>query len=190
MRRTERGLNVWGNNFVTIRTRPNRVVWVLTLMAAGLVSGAPSWPTHDEQMRNPTDPQSIRADDSHRTVIGLVYSPELLASLGARQASESMNQRIAEAVRQETPIVIMWAVPIPPEVGPDPPPYKIAIMERGGPEDPNRIEPVWLQQDATALGQLEQPRSPDGGGCDCRVSAGCLCARPLDLPVFGLSAGL
>ena len=163
MRRTEDADRL-GGRFVNIRCGRKRLLWVLTLMAAGLVSWAASRPATVEQAQNPPGPYTLRTDGQQRTAIGLVYTPELLAALVARQPTESLNPRIADAVRQQTPIVVMWSVPIPPEVGPAPPPYKISIVERGDPTDQNGIEPVRIQQDATVLAQLDSRVRPNEVG--------------------------
>jgi hypothetical protein len=98
-------------------------------------------------------PHTIRADDQRHTAIGLVYSPELLRALVA-SAPEAAGQLIAQAIDRQTPVALVWSVPVPPEVGTPLPPYKMVIEPdaRGG----NRVEPIWLTHDATELARLDQ----------------------------------
>jgi hypothetical protein len=107
-------------------------------------------------------PQVLRVLHPSRTPVGLLYTPETLAQLAETRPSESVPQRIVEAIRQETPIVVMWSLPDsltqrdderPPSY---PRPYKLAIVEPGGdPTGPDRIEPIWIEQEASVIQQLD-----------------------------------
>jgi hypothetical protein len=123
-----------------------------------------SW-TSIEAGQKASAPFVIRAGDIHRTPIGLVYTPELLGALINNRQPESIDPRIAEAVRQQTPIVVMWAAPapMPPEI-PTPPPPNIVITDRGNPASPVRFEPLWLQHDANQLALLDERVRPSEVG--------------------------
>lgn len=120
-----------------------------------------------EQSQQGQGPYILRAEEKGDTSVGLLYTPELLATLVARRTPESVPARLAEAVRQQTPVVVMWKIPATADFGPIPTPYKMAIVEHdsGSPAtDPNRIEPAWIQQDASELVQLDSRLRPEDVG--------------------------
>jgi hypothetical protein len=117
---------------------------VITLAASGPRQGT-SLPSNQ--------PHVIRADDQHHTPIGLVYSPELLTALVA-QSPEPPGQHIAQVISHQTPVVLVWSVPVPQEVGTPVPPYKV-VIEADAPGG-NRVDPIWLAHDATELARLDR----------------------------------
>jgi hypothetical protein len=65
---------------------------------------------------------------------------------------------VSAAIREQTPIVVLWT--IPPNGG-EPPferPFSTVIVERGGYSSVPRVEPVWVEQDADDLRQLDYER--------------------------------
>jgi hypothetical protein len=124
------------------------------------------------------DPYVIRAGDKARTPIGLIYSPELLASLLAKGSEGAGSAAIVDAVRQQTPVVVMWSAPVSPEMVPPPtPPRKIAIFPSGNRFGIDRIEPLWLAHDANQLAQLDPRVRP--------AHVGAVAAFPRDAVVAG-----
>ncbi len=104
-------------------------------------------------------PGASPADRENPTEVGLLYTPELLATL-ARRSGSSVPRRVSDAIRQQTPIVVLWA--IPPIAGAPPParPFSAVIVEqRGGYSSVPRVEPLWVEQDAQDLRQLDPERS-------------------------------
>jgi hypothetical protein len=112
-------------------------------------------------------PYILRVPHKSRKPVGLLYPPDVLARLVAGQPADSVPKRIADAVRQQTPIVVMWVLPAslfsngdpsrPPSY---PRPYKIAIVNAG--DDPaggKRVDPIWIQQEASELRQIDS-RTP------------------------------
>jgi hypothetical protein len=100
-------------------------------------------------------PYTLRLDDRHQTSIGFIYNPALLADLLAQNAGEQRPPLLVKAVNQQTPVVVMWSEPVPPEVGPPPlPPWKIVILPSGNLFGTDKIEPLWIEQDVTALAPL------------------------------------
>jgi hypothetical protein len=90
--------------------------------------------------------------------VGLIYSVETLAALAARQPA-GVSSRIAAAIRDQTPIVVMWTIPPSPDFGLPPRPYQIAIVERNRNEqaygNASWSKPLWILQDAKELAQLD-----------------------------------
>jgi hypothetical protein len=132
------------------------------LMLALLFSGTTqreilSWTTVETGQKPPA-PYAIRASDPQRTAVGLVYTPEVLAALIGDRAPASVDPRIAEAVRQQTPIVVMWGAPtpMPPEIPTPPRPATILISDFTNPSSPVRFEPLWLDHDAKLLSVFDE----------------------------------
>jgi hypothetical protein len=142
-----------------------RLLFLALLFAAATRCEIYSWTTTEPEQKPSSAPFVIRAGDIHRTPIGLVYTPELLAALIGDRPPGSIDPRVAEAVRQQTPIVVMWAAPgpLPPEI-PIPPPPSIVITDRGNPKNPVRFEPLWLQHDANLLALLDERVRPSQVG--------------------------
>jgi hypothetical protein len=91
-----------------------------------------------------------------RQNVGLLYTPELLANLIATQALETAPALIRNAVRQQTPIVVMWTIPPMADSPPWPRPFSAAVVEDGDSVGGKlRIEPLWTQQHADELRQLD-----------------------------------
>jgi hypothetical protein len=108
-------------------------------------------------------PQVLRVLHASRKPVGLLYSPATLAKLAAGQPADAIPQRIADAIRDQTPIVVMWSLPQSfTDRDPDRPvsyprPYKLAIVDQGNdPSGPSRIDPIWIQQEATEIRQLDK----------------------------------
>ena len=101
-----------------------------------------------------------RVPDKPPTRVGLLYTPELLADL-ARRSPEAVSARIAEAISQQTPIVVLWTIPPNANSGPWPRPFSAVIVENGGMSCGTlpRVEPVWADQRADDLRQLD-PTTP------------------------------
>jgi hypothetical protein len=133
------------------------VLFFALLFAAATQREIHSWTTTEPGQKPASAPFVIRAGDIHRTPIGLVYTPELLRALINDRQPGSLDPRIVEAVRQQTPLVVMWAAPapMPPEI-PTPPPPSIGITDRGNPASPVRFEPLWVQHDANNLALLDE----------------------------------
>src|SRR4051812_20233759 len=101
------------------------------------------------------DPYVVRADDTTHTAIGIIYSPDLLARLVSQKSGYVPDTAIETAIQQRTPIVVMWSVPIPIDIGPALPPYTIVIVGAQGVLSADRTEPVWVGHDVTALAALD-----------------------------------
>lgn len=109
-------------------------------------------------------PYVLRVEHKTRKPVGLLYTPETLMRLLSNQPDKTVSQRIIEAVRRQTPIVVMWSLPSsftdqypdPDRPGSYPRPYKIAIVNPSDdPASVNRIDPIWIQQDASELRRLD-----------------------------------
>lgn len=89
--------------------------------------------------------------------VGLLYTPEMLANLTASQAPETPPPTlIIDAVRRQTPIVVMWTIPPMADSPPWPRPFSVAIVEEGDSVGAKlRIEPLWTQQNADELRRLD-----------------------------------
>jgi hypothetical protein len=99
-----------------------------------------------------TTPYTIRLNDRPKTSIGFIYSPQLLANLLAQNADQQAPPLLVEAVKRQTSVVVMWSEPVPPEVGPPPlPPWEIVILPSGNLFGTDKIEPLWIEHDVTAL---------------------------------------
>jgi hypothetical protein len=68
---------------------------------------------------------------------------------------------MSEAIRQQTPIVVLWTIPPNANSGPWPRPFSAVIVENGGMSCGTlpRVEPVWADQRADDLRQLD-PMTP------------------------------
>lgn len=88
--------------------------------------------------------------------IGLLYTPEVLAQLAADRPQDAVSTRIRDAVRDRTPIVVMWSLPTSPEFGSFPRPYRLAIVDQGGDIRGKHVDPLWSDQQADDLRQLDQ----------------------------------
>jgi hypothetical protein len=139
--------------------RLNRRSWpVLVALSALVVPPV----TSAGQSTDDATPYVVRADHRSRKPLGLLYTPEILARLVEGGPAGSVPKRISDAISQQTPIVVMWSLP-PSLFDRDedrpasyPRPYRISIVEAG--KDPraiDRLDPVWIQQDALELQQLD-----------------------------------
>ena len=99
--------------------------------------------------------QPATSADRTPTRVGLLYTPEHLADL-ARRSPKSVSARMAAAIRQQTPIVVLWSIPPNASVGLWPRPV---IVENGDAWAAPRIEPLWADQTADDLRQLD-PTTP------------------------------
>jgi hypothetical protein len=98
--------------------------------------------------------------DRDGTEIGVLYPPEVLEALFRRRPDlRESTPFLAAAVRDGTPVVVMWK---PPDLNPEPAAtrkYKVAIAGDSGDEaNPERIDPLWIRNDARDLEQLD-PRT-------------------------------
>jgi hypothetical protein len=119
--------------------------------------------------QRPTDvrPQTIfwpqaPGNPNRPTPVGLLYTPEVLAALAAA-APESVSARIVQAIRQQTPLVVLWTIPPPANADPWPRPFSTVIVEAHGdsfgfpsPGDGVRVEPLWAEQHADDLRLLDR----------------------------------
>ena len=92
---------------------------------------------------------------------GLLYTPELLATLIASHAApETVPTLISGAVQQQTPIVVMWTIPPMAGSPPWPRPFSALIAEEGDSVGGKlKVEPVWVQQNADELRRLDSHTS-------------------------------
>jgi hypothetical protein len=103
-------------------------------------------------------PQNTRAG-TRGTPVGLLYTPDTLAALVARQPPGRVSPRLTEAVRQRTPIVLMWSIPPSTDFGEAPRPFKVAITDphqSPSSASPHQIEPLWFDQDAADLLRIDR----------------------------------
>lgn len=106
----------------------------------------------------PRNPDTLRTRPQRE--VGLLYTPELLAAL-AQRAPDSVTPRIATAIRDQTPIVVMWTFPPGLVLEGLTRPFSVVITEQGSSWGWPRTEPLWVRQDANDLRMLD-PRMPDG----------------------------
>ncbi len=106
--------------------------------------------------QTPSGARAITASDRPHTVIGFIYSPAVLADLLAQKSDEQGSPIMAAAIDQNTPVVAMWTEPVPAEVGGPPLPsqWKIAVLPSGNFFGADKIEPLWIKHDLTALAPL------------------------------------
>ena len=130
----------------TVRSAPLQII-VLLLCA--------SEPHSFDRPRQPPGPIPINAANAP---VGWIYAVETLEGLIARRP-EATSPRIAEAVRNRTPIVVMWTIPPSPQFGPAPRPYRVSILDFAANEqaygNPSWSEPVWILQNAEELARLD-----------------------------------
>lgn len=97
------------------------------------------------------------AEPNNPTEVGLLYTPEVLAAL-ARSSPTFVSQRVNDAMRQHTAIVVLWTIP---PIGGEPPvprPFSAVIVERGDYSSAPRTEPLWIEQHADDIRQLDPQR--------------------------------
>jgi hypothetical protein len=115
-----------------------------------------STPNASEQAQSTPGPFFVKAAN---LVVGLIYSPEKLEQLIASHGSDPIPRHIADAVRDRTPIVVMWSIPESPYSTPIPRPYRITILDPNRNEqeygNPSWSEPLWTLQDAAGLNRLD-----------------------------------
>ena len=97
-------------------------------------------------------PLKIQADGP---TWGLYYPPQVLAALAAREDAV-VSPRLRSAIRQETPVVVMWNLAMG-DLSAASRPYKLAVLESAGliAPDSMRVEPLWIDQQAADLAQLD-----------------------------------
>jgi hypothetical protein len=104
-------------------------------------------------------PGARPADRKIPTEVGLLYTPELLTAL-AGQSPDSVTLRVSEAIRQQTPIVVLWTIPPIAATPAFPRPFSTVIVEaNSGYSGVPRVEPIWVEQHAEDLRQLDPQRS-------------------------------
>jgi hypothetical protein len=126
------------------------------------------------------EPYVLRAPDNNRTAVGLVYTPSVLQALTAAKHTNDVAPRIADALRRQAAIVVMWRIPGMTGTTEERNGYKMAIVGRnaGGPaSNPNAIQPMWTVQDAKLLSSLDG--RPELGGVGAMAA----------FPVSALSSG-
>jgi hypothetical protein len=179
----------------SVRFRPGSrwsvsLIFVIGAVLVTLAAPAPRAGPHSEPQRpepyvlrwyDPQNPQPFE----RRTEVGLLYAPAVLAALVARQPAEAVAPRIAEAIRGGTPIVVMWEFGRTASDAPGPQrPYSVRIMGRR-PGETGWIAPLWIQQDAAGLQELDAhimadiPRPGSGAGI------GVMAAFPHDAFAYG-----
>lgn len=134
----------------------------LLALTAGLLVIVPAAPFAGHQRTEPyvllwpDSPENPRPVE-RRTEVGLVYTPEVLSALAARRPADAVPPRIVHAIRDGTPIVVMWEFPEGPADRPRPHrPYHVEINERS--QHMARwmgVQPLWIQQDARELQQID-----------------------------------
>jgi hypothetical protein len=121
-----------------------------------------------EQFEGATAPYVIfwpQAPESRHppTAVGLLYTPSVLAVM-ARESPDSVSPRIDNAIREQTPLVVMWTIPPMATANrePWPRPFSSVIVEGGADSfgSPSggkavRIEPLWIEQHADDLRRLD-----------------------------------
>jgi hypothetical protein len=117
-------------------------------------------PTVSAQVVDAKRPVVVSFHDTRtgaRSAVGLIYSPNTLASLVRQAEAASVSSRIIDAIERGMPIVVMWSFPL--AQGRDgnqwPRPFHLAIVERGGDVVGPRIDPMWTAQDAADLRRLD-----------------------------------
>jgi hypothetical protein len=128
---------------------------------------------HSVAQRDATmSPEILRVPHRSGKPAGLLYTPELLARLAAGKPAGSVPARIARAIEEHTPVVVMWTLDPSLMRGDDPHrppsyprPYKMAIVPAGQtPLGQHRIDPVWIEQDASVIRELDTQTAFDGVG--------------------------
>jgi hypothetical protein len=86
---------------------------------------------------------------------GFYYSPQVLAALAAREDAV-VSPRLRTAIKQETPVVVMWNLAMG-MMSEATRPYKLAVLESAGlyGSDPTGVQPLWIDQQAADLAQLD-----------------------------------
>jgi hypothetical protein len=86
---------------------------------------------------------------------GFYYSPQVLAALTAREDAV-VSPRLRRATKQGTPVVVMWNLAIG-DMSAASRPFKLAVLESAGRDgsDPTGVQPLWLDQQAADLVQLD-----------------------------------
>lgn len=97
------------------------------------------------------------AERKNPTEVGLLYTPEVLAAL-ARTSPAFVSQRVNDAIRQQTAIVVLWTIPPIAGEPPWPRPFSAVIVERGDYGAVPRTEPLWIEQHAGDIRQLDPQR--------------------------------
>jgi hypothetical protein len=103
------------------------------------------------------------SDRKNPTEVGLLYTPELLQKL-ANQSPAAVTDRIRDAIRLQTPIVLLWTIPPSADSPPFPRPYSAVIERPDGNSSVPRVEPLWVEQDAEELRRLDPARSFESVG--------------------------
>ena len=95
------------------------------------------------------------SDGRPRTATGLLYSPELLAALVADKPKESVPPTITKAIKEQTPIVVMWTFPDGAFTKDITRPFNTRIWNTTSGAN---IKPLWEKQDAADLRVLDPER--------------------------------
>ena len=133
-----------------------RTRWIVLALLVGLLTEARAFQEGKSYPPAP-GPQVIYWPGADRPPIrvGLHYAPEHLADL-ARLSPNLVSARIAAAIRQQTPIVVFWSIPPNASIGLWP---RLVLVENGDAWAAPRIEPLWADQTADDLRQLD-PTTP------------------------------
>jgi hypothetical protein len=135
-------------------------------------------------LRWPDSPANPRPLE-RRTEVGLVYTPEVLAALSARHPADAVRPRIAQAIREGTPIVVMWEFPDGPHDTPAAQrPYDMRIAERVQ-DRMSWTPPLWIQQNAAGLEELDSRISAQVERPGSGVGVAVMAAFPRDAFVPG-----
>jgi hypothetical protein len=92
------------------------------------------------------------ADRKSGTPKGLLYTPEVISALVAGKPPEGIPAHIARAIREQTPIVVMWTFQNESSVRELSRPFHLSISE---PRAVNAVAPVWEKQDAADLRTID-----------------------------------
>ena len=110
----------------------------LTIPATAVAQSTPSpqelwWPNADRQSGTPK---------------GLLYTPGLLAALTAGKPPEAIPPLIVRAIREQSPILVMWTFQDESSIKGISRPYHASISE---PRSVGAVAPLWEKQDAAEL---------------------------------------
>jgi hypothetical protein len=133
-------------------------VAVGSAIATGLATGAlAATSTTENRFTADLRPLVLKAPYKRRTPVGLLYSPELLQRLIAKQPpGHVVSSRLADAARLHTPVVVMWSLRPWRDTGDQSlRPYAIEVDQRIATGSKVPIQPLWVDQQAADLRALD-----------------------------------
>jgi hypothetical protein len=96
------------------------------------------------------------SDGTPNRATGLLYRPELVSALIAGRDPATVPSRIQQAVQDQTPIVVMWAIPDGPAAREAVGPPRLFIRDT---TSGNLVGPIWEVRDVRDLRHID-PRRP------------------------------